>query len=72
VLALIGVKLVVHAMHHKYLPFVNHSHNITAIPDISIVTSLVPIVVLLVIAAAFSLLKTRNDEPVGSAGYSGD
>jgi tellurite resistance protein TerC len=72
VLALIGVKLVVHALHHNSLPFLNDGHHITAIPEISTVTSLVLIVVSLAVAAAFSLLKTRNDDPSRSAGYSGD
>lgn len=72
VLALIGVKLVVHAMRHNSLPFLNHGHHITIIPEISTVTSLVLIIVSLAIAAVFSILKTRNDDRVDSAEFSGD
>lgn len=72
VLALIGVKLVVHAMRHNSIPFLNHGHHINIIPEISTVTSLVLIVLSLTVAAAFSLLKTRNDEPTERTGFSGD
>lgn len=72
ILALIGVKLVVHAMRHNSLPFLNHGHHINVIPEISTVASLVLIVVSLAVAAVFSLLKTRNDEPTEQTGFSGD
>lgn len=73
ILALIGVKLVVHAMHHNALSFLNDGKPIDLIPEISTVTSLVLIVVSLTVAAAFSLLKTRgNPQTVQNAGLSGD
>lgn len=62
VLALIGVKLTIHALHHNTLPFINGGEHVEIIPEISTVTSLVLIVVSLGVAAGFSLLKTRSDE----------
>lgn len=61
ILALIGVKLIIHAMRENSLPFLNNGEPITVIPEISTITSLVLIILALGIAAALSLLKTRND-----------
>lgn len=60
VLALIGVKLVIHAMHENAVPFINGGNAIDLIPEISTITSLVLIVVSLSVAAFFSLAKTRG------------
>lgn len=65
VLALIGAKLIIHAMHNNALPFLNNGESIEFIPEISTLVSLVLIIVSLAIAALFSLLKTRNDEADG-------
>jgi tellurite resistance protein TerC len=65
ILAFIGVKLVVHAMRHNELPFINGGEHITAIPEIPTELSLVVIVVTIAITAWLSLRKTRNDERNG-------
>lgn len=62
VLALIGMKLVIHAMHENALPFINHGEHLELLPEISTVMSLVLIVVSLGVAALFSVIKTRNDD----------
>lgn len=62
ILALIGVKLIIHAMHHNTLPFINHGHHIDVIPEISTIASLVLIILALVVAAIFSLRKTAGDD----------
>lgn len=61
VLALIGFKLVIHAMHHNTVPFINGGQHIDVIPEISTAMSLLLIVLSLAVAAGVSLLKTRND-----------
>lgn len=61
VLALIGMKLVIHAMHENALPFINHGNHMEFLPEISTVMSLVLIVVSLGVAALFSVIKTRDD-----------
>lgn len=62
VLALIGMKLVIHAMHENALPFINHGNHMEFLPEISTLMSLVLIVASLGVAAFFSVIKTRNDE----------
>jgi tellurite resistance protein TerC len=61
-LAFIGVKLVLHALHENELPFINGGHHVEAAPDIPISVSLAAIVVILGVTTAASLLKTRRDE----------
>ena len=63
VLALIGIKLVIHAMHENALPFINHGNHLEFLPEISTVMSLVLIVVSLAVSALFSVVKTRDDDP---------
>lgn len=70
ILALIGVKLVVHALHHNSVPFINHGNQVELIPEISTVMSLVLIVAALILAATASLIKTRGD--TGPAEEPGD
>ncbi|MFZ2527048.1 MAG: TerC family protein [Rhodococcus sp. (in: high G+C Gram-positive bacteria)] len=60
ILAFIGVKLVLHALHENTLPFVNGGEHV-AVPEISTVTSLVVIVGVLVVTTVLSLLKNRSD-----------
>jgi tellurite resistance protein TerC len=59
-LAFIGVKLVLHAMHENRLPFVNGGHHIGWAPDIPTWLSLVVIVVTLAVTAIASLAVSRR------------
>ena len=59
ILAFIGVKLVLHAMHENSIPFVNGGEPIP-VPEISTALSLTVIVVVLAIATGASLLATRR------------
>nr|WP_244615699.1 TerC family protein [Stackebrandtia albiflava] len=65
VLAFIGVKLVLHALHDNNLPFINGGEPVPGIPDISTLTSLVVIVSILVIATVASLIKSSSDRRKG-------
>ncbi|CAN5761172.1 TerC family protein [soil metagenome] len=67
ILAFIGVKLVIHAMHQNEVPFINGGEHITFIPEISTTLSLTVIVLTIAITAWLSLLKTRSDERNGIA-----
>jgi tellurite resistance protein TerC len=62
ILAFIGVKLVLHALHENELGFINGGHHVS-VPEISSLLSLGVIIVTLVITAGASLWKTRNEEP---------
>jgi tellurite resistance protein TerC len=69
ILAFIGVKLVMEALHENSLPFINGGEHIDAVPTIPIWLSLTIILGVLVIATVASLVKTRGqmvepDEPV--------
>jgi tellurite resistance protein TerC len=66
VLAFIGVKLVLHALHENELPFINGGEHVD-VPEIPTWLSLVVIVVTLSITAVASLAKNRREEPAGSA-----
>jgi tellurite resistance protein TerC len=57
-LAFIGVKLVLHAMHENELPFINGGEHISWAPDIPIWLSLAVIVGTLVVTTVLSLMKT--------------
>jgi tellurite resistance protein TerC len=59
-LAFIGVKLILHALHENELPFVNGGEHIGWAPDIPIWVSLVVIVGTLAVTAAASLVKDRT------------
>ncbi|WP_353828261.1 TerC family protein [Agromyces sp. SYSU T0242] len=61
ILAFIGVKLVLHAMHENELPFVNGGEHIEWAPDISTWTSLAVIVGAMVVATVASLVKANVD-----------
>ncbi|WP_137724830.1 TerC family protein [Prescottella subtropica] len=69
VLAFIGVKLVLHALHENTLPFVGGGQPVS-VPEISTVTSLSVILGVLAVTAVASLIKTRNrtsdDTPVSN------
>src|SRR4051794_38366102 len=60
ILAFIGVKLVMEALHSNELPFINGGHHIESVPEIPIWLSLTVILGVLVVATVASLLKTRG------------
>jgi tellurite resistance protein TerC len=69
ILAFIGVKLILEALHENTLPFINGGEHIESVPTIPIWLSLTVILGVLAIATVASLLKTRgerldDDEPV--------
>lgn len=59
ILAFIGVKLVLHALHENTLPFVNGGQHVK-VPEISTPVSLSVIIGILLIATVASLIKTRG------------
>ncbi|TGD86320.1 TerC family protein [Mycolicibacterium sp. CH28] len=59
ILAFIGVKLVLHALHENTLPFINGGQHV-AVPEISTAMSIGVIAVVLVITTVASLIKTRG------------
>jgi TerC family integral membrane protein len=61
ILAFIGVKLVLEAIHENSLPFINGGEPIHAVPSIPIWLSLSVILGVLVVATVASLLKTRGE-----------
>jgi tellurite resistance protein TerC len=63
ILAFIGVKLVMEALHENTVPFINDGEHIEAVPTIPIWLSLTVIVGVLVIATVASLMKTRGEMP---------
>ena len=65
-LAFIGVKLVLHAMHENELPFINGGEHIEWAPEIPISVSLGAIVAILGVTTVASLLKTRRDNRAAS------
>ncbi|MBH0122344.1 TerC family protein [Rhodococcus sp. NPDC003382] len=60
ILAFIGLKLVLHALHENTLPFVNGGEHV-AVPEISTSLSLAVIIGVLVVTTVLSLLKNRSD-----------
>jgi tellurite resistance protein TerC len=58
ILAFIGVKLVLHALHENELPFINGGEHVP-VPEIPTLLSLAVIIVVLVITTVASLYKTR-------------
>lgn len=69
ILAWIGVKLVIHALHKNELPFINGGEHVTLIPEISTELSLGVIISTLAITTVVSLIATSNekkDSPKGS------
>lgn len=61
ILAFIGVKLVLHAMHENELPFINGGEHIEWAPEISTWTSLIVIVSAMAVATVASIAKARVD-----------
>ncbi|PWH05271.1 tellurium resistance protein TerC [Brachybacterium endophyticum] len=68
ILAFIGVKLVMHALHVNELPFVNGGEPLLWVPEIPIWFSLSFIGLVVAVATAASLLRTRG---TGSSGEGG-
>ncbi|MGB3484561.1 MAG: TerC family protein [Mycobacterium sp.] len=67
ILAFIGVKLFLHALHENELPFINGGEHVM-VPEIPTLLSLGVIIVTLAITTVASLYKTRSDgkkEPTG-------
>ena len=61
ILAFIGVKLVLHAMHDNEVPFINGGEPIEWAPEIGTFVSLGVIVVAMAVATIASLIKLRSD-----------
>ncbi|HEY0214850.1 MAG TPA: TerC family protein [Cellulomonas sp.] len=61
ILAFIGVKLVLHAMHTNELPFINGGEHVEWAPEIPTWLSLLVILGTLTVATVASLAKTRRD-----------
>jgi tellurite resistance protein TerC len=61
ILAFIGVKLVLHALHVNELPFINGGEHVEWAPEIPIWFSLVFIGLTITVATVLSLRKTRGD-----------
>ncbi len=62
ILAWIGVKLVIHALHKNELPFINGGDYVNSIPEISTELSLGVIITTLVITTVVSLIATSGDK----------
>ena len=60
-LAFIGVKLVLHALHENNLPFINGGQPLEGVPDIPILVSLGAIVLILGITTVASLWRSSRD-----------
>lgn len=67
ILAFIGAKLVLHALHTNELPFVNGGEHVTAVPEISTPVSLAVIVATLLVTTVASLATDRRDRAARSA-----
>ncbi|MGP3536775.1 TerC/Alx family metal homeostasis membrane protein, partial (plasmid) [Microbacterium sp. RD1] len=61
ILAFIGVKLVLHAMHVNELPFINNGQHIDWAPEISTWTSLAVIIAAMAIATTASLIASTRE-----------
>jgi len=62
ILAWIGVKLIIHALHKNELPFINGGDYVNSIPEISTELSLGVIITTLVITTVVSLIATSGDK----------
>jgi tellurite resistance protein TerC len=60
ILAWIGIKLVIHALHKNEVPFINGGEAIKVIPEISTGLSLIVILITLTVTTVWSLLATKN------------
>ena len=64
ILAFIGVKLGLHALHENNLPFINGGENV-AVPEVETTFSLVFILGVLMITVIASIIKNKRDENMG-------
>ncbi|WP_063040268.1 TerC family protein [Nocardia grenadensis] len=71
ILAFIGVKLILHALHENNLPFINGGEHVS-VPEISTALSLSVILGILVVATVASLLRTRGQSRPKSAAGPGE
>lgn len=62
ILAWIGFKLVVHALHKNELPFINGGEKVTFVPEISTELSLFVILITLLITTIWSLAATAGEK----------
>ena len=62
VLAFIGVKLILEALHTNTLPFINGGHHVEGIPSIPIAVSLAIILGTLTVTALASVWATRREQ----------
>jgi len=60
ILGLIGVKLIIHALHTNALPFINGGEPVTAVPEIPTNISLLAIVGILTVTTLASLIASRG------------
>ena len=60
ILAFIGVKLILHALHENQLPFINGGHPVEAAPDIPTWASLLFIITAMAVATIASLLRKSS------------
>ncbi len=67
ILAFIGVKLVLHALHENELGFINGGEHVTGAPEISSLLSLGVIIVTLFVTAVASLAKDKKDQTAEAA-----
>ncbi|MBK8469284.1 MAG: TerC family protein [Candidatus Phosphoribacter sp.] len=67
-LAFIGVKLMLHAVHENNLPFINGGMPVHSVPDIPISVSLGAIVLILGVTTVASLWKSARDRKAEAAG----
>lgn len=67
ILAFIGVKLFLHAMHENELPFINGGEHIEWAPEIGTFESLGVIVAAMAVAVIASMIKLRRDARRGDA-----
>lgn len=65
ILAFIGVKLVLHALNHNELPFINGGQHVEWAPEISTWVSLGVIVASMAVATLASVIKVRRDARAG-------
>lgn len=66
ILAFIGVKLFLHALHENGLPFINGGDPVLGAPEIGTVASLVVIIGVLAVTVVASVLKSRHDAKNGA------
>jgi tellurite resistance protein TerC len=68
ILAFIGIKLVLHAMHVNELPFINGGHSISWAPEIPTFVSLAVILGTMAVAIVASIVHSKNKERRLNAG----